>query len=351
MSKASKTISRHAYASLKALGERCLWLQALLFISLTQIASAGGMFVDGLEDATASDITWLGDEFDAAETLPELRRIWQVEHWPFDAMQQFNINQTLPGRLTMQPYSSGWWQDYRAELSYKELSGDLIATTLVYPRNASGAGAPGSTNGGAVETEYSLAGLMLRAPRRDVELSNSNWARGREAYVFLSMGAADQPGQYQFEDKTTRAAINGEPNSISVRLITNAAAGTNAAYLRLIRVGPHILLLMQPAVNGANWRVLRRFRRDDFPTRMQLGFVAYTDWASMRACTYEFHNNNRLLQSCDQPPNAADPDLRASFEFLRVARPVLPANFVGADLSNAAAVSDAQLLAVFAFAP
>ena len=328
-----------------------IWATALLVVNTAHCASSGGMFVDGLEDATANDITWLGDEFNTAETLTELRRIWQVEHWPNDAMQQFNINQTVPGRLTMQPYASGWWQDYRAELSYKELSGDLIATTLVYPRNASGTGAPGSTNGGVVETEYSLAGLMLRAPRRDVEQANSNWARGREAYVFLSMGAADQPGQYQFEDKTTRAAINGEPNSISVRLITNATPGTNAAYLRLIRVGPHILLLMQPAVVGGNWQVLRRFRRDDFPSRMQLGFVAYTDWASMRSCSYEFHNNNRLLQSCDQPPNAADPDLRASFEFLRLARPGVPAALLGADLSNAAAVSDAQLLNAFGFAP
>jgi len=320
-------------------------------LAFTQAAQAGSIFQDGLEDPTIAEISWMGDEFDGAQSLSDWRRIWQAEHWPFDPLQVFNINQTSPGRLVQQPYASGWWQDYRAELSYKEITGDLVATTLVYPRNASGTGASGSTNGGPIESEYSLAGLMLRAPRRDVELSNAAWQRGREAYVFLSMGAADQPGQYQFEDKTTRNALAGENNSISVRLITQAPAGVNSAYLRLVRVGPPVLLLMQANLGGANWQALRRFRRDDFPTRMQLGFVAYTDWASMRDCSYEFHNNNRLLQSCAVPPQPVDPDLRASFEFLRIIRPVLTAQLMGADLSNPAAVSDAQLLAVFGFAP
>jgi hypothetical protein len=327
------------------MGLLLLWLNAGAF------AAGTSMFRDGLEPSDSAAIDWMGDEFDEAATLSDFSRIWRTEHWPFDQLQQIQIGAS-PGQLTLEPFSSGWWEDFRAELTYKEITGDLIATTLVYPRNRGGTGAPGSSNGGALETEYSLAGLMLRAPRRDVEASNSTWVRGREAYVFLSMGAADLPGSYQFEDKTTRAALAGETHSVSVRLITNAAGGVNAAYLRLVRVGAHVLLLVQPVGGGSpGWQVLRRFHRPDLPGRLQLGFVAYTDWATMRFCSYEHHNLNLLSQSCDGVPQPADPDLNARFEFLRLQRPQLPPALIGADLSNPAAVSDADLLAAFGFAP
>lgn len=325
-------------------------LTALIAMIATP-APAASLFQDGLEDPTVAPIAWLSDEFGEPASLTDFRRIWQTEHWPFDQLQTRVIGQ-VPGRLTMQPYSSGWYEDYRGELTYKELSGDVVATTLVYPRNAAGNGAPGSTNGGPFGSEYSLAGLMLRAPRRDVEASNANWARGGEAYVFLSMGAAHEPGVYQFEDKSTRHAQVPGGNSVSTLLVTNAPGGANAAYLRLVRVGVHVLLLIQP-VGGASsgWQVLRRFNRSDFPERLQLGFVTYTDWATMQNCSYEFHNLNILTQSCGANPQPADPDLNASFEFLRVDRPQIPAPLVGADFSNPAVVSDAQLLALFGFAP
>jgi hypothetical protein len=323
----------------------------LLASAIAVSASASSLFQDGLENPAAAPITWLSDEFDEPASLSDFQRIWRREGWPFDQLQLQLIGQ-LPGRLSMRPHSSGWYEDYRGELTYKELSGDLVATTLVYPRNAAGSGPPGSTNGGPFGSEYSLAGLMLRAPRRDVEASNANWARGGEAYVFLSMGAAHEPGVYQFEDKSTRRTQMPGGNSISTLLVTTAPAGASAAYLRLVRVGVHVLLLIQPVGGtGSGWQVLRRFNRSDFPERLQLGFVTYTDWATMQNCSYEFHNLNILTQSCGANPQPADPDLNASFEFLRVDRPQIPAPFVGADFSNPAAVSDAQLLALFGFAP
>lgn len=331
---------------------RCLL--ALLFGSrLLAIGPvwASPLFSDGLEAADQAEIAWHSDEFNDGRSLSSFRQIWQTEHWPFDAAEIRDIDQTTAGHLTLQPYSSGWWEDYRAELTYKEISGDLIVTSLIRPRNRSGLSAPGSTNGGPFESEYSLAGLMLRVPRRDVEASNSNWVRGREAYVFLSMGAADTPSLYQFEDKTTRAALPGETHSISVRLITPSPANADAAYLRLVRVGPHVLALYQPLQNGAGWRVLRRFRRDDFGSPLQVGLVAYTDWASMSACSYEFHNLNRLLFSCANPSIPADPDLRAAFDFFRVQRPDIPAAMSGLNWSDPQLVSEQTILQVFGQAP
>ncbi len=325
---------------------------ALCLTASCNPAVAASLLQTGMEDEATASIDWLGDEFDNPSSINDFQRIWQTEHWPFDQLQSIDVHTGIAGRLRMQPFSSGWWQDYRAELTYKVVSGDLIATTLVYPRNFANTGAPGSTRGGAVETEYSLGGIMLRAPRSDVEANNANWARGRESFVFLSMGAADTPGSYQFEDKTTRPALPGETNSVSVRLITQSPGGANAAYLRTVRVGPHIILLIQPlATPNAPWQVLRRFNRPDFPERMQIGFVAYTDWATMRNCTYEHHNRTLLSQSCDPTPQPADPDLTASFEFLRLTRPRLPPELVGANLSNPAVVSNAQLIAAFGFGP
>ena len=100
-------------------------------------------------------------------------------------------------------------------------------------------------------------------------------------------------------------------------------------------------IILLPDEPGSRRTILRRFQ----------GFVTYTDWATMQNCSYEFHNLNLLSQSCGPNPLPADPDLHASFEFLRVDRPQIPAPFVGADFSNPAAVSDSQLLALFGFAP
>lgn len=324
----------------------------MLLLLLATWASAlraeHGLFVDDFEVPQSSRIDWLSDEFDDPISLVHWTRHWQAEHWPVDQLQYLAIEpQTAGGSLVMRPHSSGWWQDYRGELTYQRVSGDFVATVRVRPRNSAGTGAPGSTHGGGIDTEYSLGGIMARAARPDVEVSNANWARGGERYVFLSMGSADQPGVYQFEDKTTRAALPGEPTSWSQRLITNANAAT--ANLRLARIGEHVIALVQPVEPPGAWRVLRRFRRADFPTTLQLGLVAYTDYATVGTCTFEQHNVQILLNACNNPSVPADPDLLLMVEFFRLRRPQVPAPLAGADLSNPAAVSDAQLIDFLGF--
>jgi hypothetical protein len=316
----------------------------------------GMIFQDGLEAEANAPIAWRSDEFDAPQALSRFQQIWRRESWPFDSLQRREITN---GHLMMVPYSSGWWEDYRAELTYQEITGDFVVTTAVQPRNRvgldAGTGAPGSTSGGAFESEYSLGGLMIRAPRPAVELSNSNWQRGGEAYVFLAMGGADEPGVYKFEDKTTTRNPNPPNPSQSVRLLTSIAPPTNSAYLRIVRIGVHVILLVQNFAQSPccaqPWQVLRRYRREDFPARLQVGFVAYTDWATMRQCSYEFHNHNRLLQSCASPALPADPDLAVRFDFYRLMRPDVPTGFEQADWSNPIAISDQQIINVFGASP
>ncbi len=140
-------------------------LPLLLLVLASVPAPSASLFQDGLEDPASGAVDWLSDEFDNPASLSDFQRVWRREHWPFDQLQLQVIGQ-VPGRLTMQPHSSGWYEDYRGELTYKELSGDVVATTLVYPRNAAGTGAPGSTRGGPFGSEYSLAFL----PKVEIEL-------------------------------------------------------------------------------------------------------------------------------------------------------------------------------------
>lgn len=326
-----------------------LWF-ALLLVIAKPLHAERSLFADDFDNADVARIDWMSDEFDDAATLTQWQRHWQVEHWPTDQLQYLAIEPgTDNGVMVMRPYSSGWWQDYRGELTFQRASGNFVVTIHIEPRNLGRTGAPGSTNGGANDSEYSLGGVMIRAPRADVETANSNWQRGLERYVFLSMGAADVPGRYQFEDKTTRFALPGEDHSYSVRLITDA--NSSGANLRLARIGTHVIALVQPTEPAGPWRVLRRFAREDLPSALQIGLVAYTDYALVATCTYEQHNTRVVLSACNNPNVPADPDLSTHVDFFRIARPAVPPALQGADLSNPAAVSDAELLSFLGFAP
>ncbi|MFM8979158.1 MAG: hypothetical protein ACKOSS_01655, partial [Planctomycetia bacterium] len=261
----------------------------------------------------------LSDEFASGPGLaPGWSRLWQVEQWPYDQVESLDVGSTRAGWLTLVPYSSTWYQDYRGELTFKPITGDLVVTAHVEARNRAGSGAPARA--------YSLAGLMLRAPR---QVTAATWTPGGEDYVFLSLGCADVPGSYQTEVKTT-------DDSVSVLAI---APGPSAATLRAARIGPHLLLLLRP--EGGAWSVHRRYRRDDFPATLQAGLTVYTDWPTCSALTPVQHNNSLLT--------GGTPDLRAQVDYVRFIEPAVPAGLLGADLSNPTAVSDAELLAFLGF--
>jgi len=303
------------------------------------------VLVDGFDPPEFAAVTGWSDEFSDAATLDDWQRVWQAEHWQADQLQAYDIGATRDGWLTMLPYTSVWYSDYRAELAFHTLAGDFAVTTHVQSRNRGGSGAPGSTNGGAVGSEYSLAGIMLRAPRpewlADPDASPSNWwVQGDERYVFLSFGSATVPGMYQFEVKTTTAA---NPSSQSVLNISDAAAGTTEAELRSVRIGPHILMLRREP--GHEWVVHRRYRRDDLLGPLQAGMTCYTDWAIASTWPYFDQNDSVITHAYGNPGTAADPDLLAQFDYVRFARPLVPQELHGADLSNPGAISDAALLA------
>ena len=279
------------------------------------------------DDDTApfnDDLAVLSDEFDSAATLGNYQRVNTVEGWNADKLEARDINVSRPGRMTMVPRTGGWFNDYIGELTFKPVSGDFVVTTEVIPRNRAGNAPPSG--------EYSLAGIMIRTPTTHTT-GASGWPLGQQNYVFLSMGAANNPGTYQFEVKNT-------VNSSSVLAISNAPSAQTE--LQIARLGGAVITLRRDS--GGQWLVHRRYARSDFPAALQVGLVAYTDWQGMQARfpiaqpgSYLGHNATVIT---DQ-----NPGLRAEFEYLRYHRPQIPANLVGRDFSNPAQVSDVELLA------
>ena len=80
--------------------------------------------------STADDLLNLGDEFDNPTTLTQWQRVFSTEQWGADQLQLLDINNNRPGRLVMMPFSSTWYNDYRGELFFKTIHGDLPASTL-----------------------------------------------------------------------------------------------------------------------------------------------------------------------------------------------------------------------------
>lgn len=324
---------------------RAIWLSLLPLVAGFDVRAGGPpapdlLLRDGFETAEFADIRPLSDEFASAATLADWRRIWRDEYWSADQLEQLDVGATTPGWITFVPYTSSWYADYRGELAYKLVAGDFVVGTRVDARSRSGSGAPGSTAGGPAGSEYSLAGLLVRAPREDVVCCDASWWQpGGERYVFLSFGSADQTGSYQIETKATVAA---QPNSLSSLEIGPASEGP--VELRTARIGIYVILLVREP--GQDWRVQRRLVRADFPPTLQVGMTVYTDWAIVSTYPYGVHNDTAIAHAYLDPGAPADPDLRAQFDYVRFARPQVPPELAGANLADPQQVSDEALLAL-----
>lgn len=262
-----------------------------------------------------SDLASLSDEFDNPSSLGDWQRIFQVEQWGADQLESYDISQSRPGWMRMIPYTSVWYQDWRGVLAFKEVTGDFMVTTHVQPTNRAGNGAPGS--------QYSLAGIMIRAPR---DITPQTWTPMGENYVFLSIGAAGDPGVFQFEVKTT---VDSDSNLVYVDALTSEAT------IRSAKIGDSFIMLRRAP--GEDWVVHRRYFRDDMPETLQVGMTCYTDWPT--GSTFEPYVHNQIAIT------TGNPDLIADFDYYRFAEVELPPHLAGVDLTDQSAVSDSELLA------
>jgi hypothetical protein len=199
-------------------------------------------------------------------------------------------------------------------LLYKLVEGDFVVTTHVRATNRDGNGPPRSV--------FSLAGIMVRTPR---EVTPQTWRPGGENYIFLSLGAAREPGRFAFEVKTTE-------NSRSALEISPAPGPE--ALIQVARIGADFVLLRQEG-NGP-WTVHRRYRRPDMPRRLQVGFTVYTDFSTASQLPPLEHNTQVIA--------GGNPDLAAQFDYLHFRRPQVPDELRGRAVSDPRSVVDDQLL-------
>lgn len=286
------------------------WMLIILLMATNFITNTRAQSRNNTKD----DLQPLSDDFDDPSTLKNWMRIFETEQTNADQLERFDISQTRKGWMVMMPYSSTWYMDYRGILVYKQIKGDFVVTSQIRVARRGGDGAPRSN--------YSLAGLMIRTPR---QVTPQTWKPGGENYIFLSLGAANRPGNYQFEVKTTI-------NSRSKLAVTNA--GTPMAQIQIARIGDDFILLKKTP--DGNWNIHQRYRRTDMPAELQVGLTVYTDYSTA--------SRLQPLQQNTQVIKNGRPDLVAGFDYVQFQRPQIPAGLSGKTLSDPRAVSDAELL-------
>ena len=83
----------------------------------------------------ANPLAPLNDEFDNPVTLTEWSRLHQTEGWHADQLENWDIDTTQSGRMVLIPHTSTWYQDWKAALVYKNVTGDFVVTARISDRS------------------------------------------------------------------------------------------------------------------------------------------------------------------------------------------------------------------------
>lgn len=280
--------------------------------------------------AVQAQLSLLNDEFGNAATLAsDWQRVIDVEAWPNDPLELVDIDTTNAGFLTMIPHTNGWYEDYRGPLLFKEVTGDFIVSSRVLTSNRAGTGAP--------NREYSLAGIMIRAPRA---ITPATWTPWGERYSFVAVGSASVPGTFQFEVKTT--STSDPYPQYSFLDISNSPCNCGEAIVQTARIGDAVIQVAYTPGNG--WAILNRYERPDLPATLQVGLVSYTDWPNVQLYPVADHNTTTITEVFGSPGTPTQPDLLARFDWIRFTEPTVPPALAALDLTDPGQVTDADLL-------
>jgi hypothetical protein len=199
--------------------------------------------------AAASPIvlTSLGDEFDSGASLNE----WNTIQGDFadGGPTTFGVHD---GALSIVSSHASWVNNRRAFYLWKRVEGDFTVTARV---RADGVSGP------VPNANWSLSGLLLRAPMADGQ--RENWVGWTVGYV---------NGASVVERKTTR-------QSNSVLRLSLVPAGW--IELRAARIGPVVALLRRSP--GKRWVLQGSYTRHDLPDALQAGIDAQSGFDSARA--------------------------------------------------------------------
>jgi hypothetical protein len=237
------------------------------------------------------DLVALSGDFRDATALAA----W-LEHAPPGFAPKWHAPRVSNGCLVLQPVASGWFDDNQAGHLYKEVSGDFVVTTRI---RVSG------TFAELPRTEFSLAGLFVRAPRA---VTAASWRPNHENWLSFSVGTASPAGAPQYEVKTTM-------NSLSTLKITQAQPGW--VELRLARHGELFTLIERPE-GRPDWHVVDQIIRPDLPETLNVGLAAHADYGSVAPTYPDFRAYN------ERGVGKGRADLIAEVSWVRFRRPISP---------------------------
>lgn len=261
----------------------------------------------------APNPTALSDEFDSAASLQNWRWAHDTDGWA-NHMQRAAVNAN--GQLEMEPGVTAWYAELNAPLLYKEVTGDFDVRARLRVDGLTG----------PVPTRlWSLAGLMVRAPRRT---RATDWQPKEENWLFITTGVAYEAGKPVFETKSTT-------NSISNLKVRPARSGW--LELRVVRSGPSFLLLYRFEGQDA-WTLHERMHRVIMPRTLQVGLICYTDYLSAEQDAMQDYKkfNNTIYPG--------QPDLRLTVDYVRFAPSPLPGHHPFENPYTDYAYSNDQLL-------
>jgi hypothetical protein len=239
---------------------------------------------------TMNSFSQIRDDFNSKQTLADWQNL-TVDGW-IDKWKRLEIDEKQ-GNLVIEPKSAGWFEDNFGQLLYKDVAGDFIVTTRLKVE--------GTANDKKIKTMFSLAGLFIRSPRT---FTQDTWRPGQENWLFFSTGSATEPGNPQFEIKSTY-------QSTSTLKIYPAKQGW--IELRIVRLGEIFTLLYRD--DKEEWKYLDQFIRPDLPYNLQVGLTAYADWASSAEIYPDYLKNNKT----GSPKENAD--LVAYFDYFIIRKP------------------------------
>lgn len=276
--------------------------------------------------AVHAQVVELSDEFNSACSLSDWTNITQAEGWDAEHFEVYDINESNVGELTLMPWTSAWYADYRGGYLFKEISGNFVVTTQVHVTDRDGLfNLPNST--------YSLGGIMVRTPTGRTEVAD--WMLDQENYVFLSIGRGSSGSTFQYEVKNT---TNGNSN------LNLSPISTNVVNIRMVRKDNAILVLNQ--IPGQSWQVHARYNRPDMPADMQIGFVSYTDWPNVQNTDVEIHNNTVLNDDYNNTITWR-PDIIARFDYARFEEVDLPTHLVNLNFASTTTVPNDTIIEYF----
>ena len=221
--------------------------------SASSSSGMGGMAASGTGGDAATSVggtggspagcTSLSDDFEDASSMSCWQRRHQVEG-TFAQYEVIDIDQTVPGNLTITPTASGWYGEDAGVLVYKELTGDFVVEVDVLANNEQ---SPAS----APVDPYHSAGLLVRDPAS---------APGAQNWLMYNVGYQDT--FVGTEGKTT-------VNSVSVLTLSS---GEHQGRLRICRVGTDYRMYHWYPGESA-WTEDHVYPRTDLPATLQVGLI------------------------------------------------------------------------------